>query len=81
VRCANSVLTVQMGPRQGGATLSAEFEDALTTPQIEACINRIEKQAKVTHPEIVSLFIKPQTAETWRARRKAIQQNSNGLAS
>lgn len=81
VRCANGVLTVQMGPRQVVATLSAEFEDALTTPQIEACINRIEKQAKVTHPEIVSLFIKPQTAETWRARRKAIQQNSNGLAS
>jgi cation diffusion facilitator family transporter len=81
VRCANGVLTVQMGPSQVVATLSAEFEDALTTPQIEACINRIEKQAKVTHPEIISLFIKPQTAETWRARRKAIEQDSNELTS
>jgi cation diffusion facilitator family transporter len=81
VRCANGVLTVQMGPSQVVATLSAEFEDALTTPQIEACINRIEKQAKVTHPEIVSLFIKPQTAETWRARRQAIEQDSNELTS
>ena len=81
VRCANGVLTVQMGPSQVVATLSAEFEDALTTPQIEACINRIEKQAKVTHPEIISLFIKPQTAETWRARRQAIEQDSNELTS
>lgn len=77
VRCANGVLTVQMGPNQVVATLSAEFEDALTTPQIEACINRIEKQAKVAHPEIISLFIKPQTAETWRARREAMQRNSD----
>ena len=81
VRYANGVLTVQMGPSQVVATLSAEFEDALTTPQIEACINRIEKQAKVTHPEIISLFIKPQTAETWQARRKAIEQDSNELTS
>lgn len=77
VRCANGVLTVQMGPSQVVAALSAEFEDSLTTPQIEACINRIEKQAKTAHPEIISLFIKPQTAEAWRARRDAIQQKSD----
>jgi divalent metal cation (Fe/Co/Zn/Cd) transporter len=75
VRCANGVLTVQMGPNQVVAALSAEFEDALTTPQIEDCINRIEGQAKTAHPEIVSLFVKPQTAQTWRARRKVIEQN------
>jgi cation diffusion facilitator family transporter len=77
VRCANGVLTVQMGPNQVVAALSADFEDALTTPQIEDCINRIEKQAKTAHPEIVSLFVKPQTAQTWRARRKVIEQNSD----
>jgi cation diffusion facilitator family transporter len=77
VRCANGVLTVQMGPNQVVAALSAEFEDALTTPQIEDCINRIEGQAKTAHPEIVSLFIKPQTAQTWRERRKVIEQNSD----
>jgi cation diffusion facilitator family transporter len=79
VRCANGVLTVQMGPRQVVAALSAEFEDALTTPQIEACINRIEKQAKVAHPEIISLFVKPQTAEVWRARRKRIETDAKAL--
>jgi len=79
VRCANGVLTVQMGPSQVVAALSAEFEDALTTPEIEACINRIEKQAKVAHPEIISLFVKPQTAETWRARRKRIETDAKAM--
>ncbi len=76
VRCANGVLTVQMGPNQVVAALSAEFEDALTTPQIETCINRIEKQARMVHPEIISLFVKPQTAEVWRARRHLVEETN-----
>jgi cation diffusion facilitator family transporter len=79
VRCANGVLTVQMGPNQVVAALSAEFEDALNTTQIEACINRIEKQAKVAHPVIISLFVKPQTAEVWRARRKLVETRAKEL--
>ncbi len=63
---ANGVLTVQLGPSQVLATLSAEFEDHLTTPAIEACIDRIEKRIRAAHPEIVALFVKPQTAGTWR---------------
>jgi cation diffusion facilitator family transporter len=68
----NGVLTVQMGPHTVVAALSAEFEDRLTTPQIEECINRIEQATKSRHTEVTSLFIKPQTTETWRARRRAI---------
>jgi cation diffusion facilitator family transporter len=74
---ANGLLTVQMGPNQVVAALSAEFDDDLTTPQIEACINRIERQAKTSHPEIISLFVKPQTASVWRARRAAIGRNAD----
>ena len=70
----NGVLTVQMGPHQVVAALSAEFEDQLTTPQIEDCINRIEKAVKSRHAEITSLFIKPQTTEVWRRRRHAIER-------
>lgn len=81
VRCANGVLTVQMGPSQVVAALSAEFEDALTTPQIEACIDRIERQARQAHPEIISLFIKAQTAEAWRARRMELEASARELNS
>jgi cation diffusion facilitator family transporter len=68
VRHANGVLTVQMGPEQVVAALSAEFEDILTTTEIEACVRRIESRAKAAHPELTTLFIKPQTAEVWQAQ-------------
>jgi cation diffusion facilitator family transporter len=68
VRCANGVLTVQMGPSQVVAALSADFHDRLNTTQIEECVNRIEAAVKHAHPEVVVLFVKPQTADTWRRR-------------
>lgn len=72
IRCANGVLTVQMGPRQVLAALSADFHDRLNTTQIEECVTRIEATIKSAHPEITLLFVKPQTAETWRRRVAAL---------
>ncbi len=76
IRQANGVLTMQMGPDTVVANLSAEFEDALATPQIEACILRIEKKTKTSHPELVALFVKPQTPDTWEERRSALEQRN-----
>jgi divalent metal cation (Fe/Co/Zn/Cd) transporter len=81
VRSANGVLTMQMGPQQVVAMLSAEFEDALTTPDIEACVNRMERSAREADPAIVALFVKPQTEETWRSRRKALEEDPDALQS
>ncbi|UGB39209.1 cation diffusion facilitator family transporter [Frateuria soli] len=72
----NGVLTVQMGPHTVVAALSAEFEDRLTTPQIEQCINRIEQAVRRRHAEVTSLFVKPQTTETWHARQHAIARDN-----
>lgn len=69
VRRANGLSTMQMGPNQVVAMLSAEFEDDRTTPQIEQCITRIEQAVKQDYPELTALFIKPQTPEVYRARR------------
>ena len=69
VRCANGVLTQQLGPESIIAALSADFHDVLTTPQIEACVLRIERAVQRTHPDVTALFVKPQTAETWAKRR------------
>ncbi|GAB3316938.1 cation diffusion facilitator family transporter [Luteimonas notoginsengisoli] len=68
IRTANGVLTVQLGPDQVVAALSAEFEDALTTTEIEACVSRVEHAAKAAHPALAALFVKPQTQATWRQR-------------
>jgi cation diffusion facilitator family transporter len=73
VERANGVLTVHLAPHQVVAALSAEFADGLMTPDIEACVTRIEEKVKAAHPEITTLFIKPQSAGNYRRRREAIE--------
>ena len=72
---ANGVLTVHLGPTQIVVGLSAEFEDALTAPQIEACVERIEARLREAVPEITGVFIKPQTSGTWQRRAEKIAGN------
>jgi len=76
VQKANGVLTVHMGPQEIVAGLSIEFEDHLTAPEIEACVERLEAQLKKEMPEITRLFVKPQTAGTWERRRKIVEAAS-----
>lgn len=68
VQSANGVLTEQIGAHQVLASLSLEFEDNLSSDDIEDCVNRIEAKIKQIHPEIVALFIKPQTKQVWLER-------------
>ena len=63
---ANGVLTVQLAPDQILAALSLEFDDALRVPEVEAAVMEIERQIKVAHPDVVSLFIKPQTSAAFK---------------
>jgi len=44
----NGVYTVHMGPDQVVAELSLEFEDVATAPEIEAAVESIEKQIRVS---------------------------------
>ncbi len=73
IRTPTGVITVQMGPRQIVAALSAEFEDALTTSEIETCVNRVEDAIRCAHPDVTALFVKPQTAETWKRRSDSVR--------
>ena len=68
VLSANGLLTEQMGAKQVLASLSVEFEDHLSSDEIEACVNRIEAKIKQNHPEIVALFVKPQSKKVWLER-------------
>lgn len=75
VQQANGVLTVHMGPQEIVAGLSIEFEDRLTAPEIEACVERLEARLKADVPEIISLFVKPQTAGTWEQHRQVVAED------
>ncbi|KQU80012.1 cation transporter [Mesorhizobium sp. Root695] len=77
VQRANGVLTVHMGPTEIVAGLSIEFEDRLTAPEIEACVERLEAKLKKEMPQITRLFVKPQTSGTWEKRRKLIDTASD----
>ena len=78
IRHVNGVSTSQIGPHAVIAALSAEFEDHLTTPQIEACIERVEAAVRSRHPEVLSIFIKPQAEATWRERVAEIRRLGAG---
>lgn len=78
VAAANGVLTVQLGPRQVVAALSAEFDDRLSTSQIEAAVARLERAIRARRPEVSALFVKPQTGQTWRERRERLGQPVEG---
>jgi cation diffusion facilitator family transporter len=69
----NGVVTVQLGPDQVFAGLSTEFRDNLTTPEIEDYVARVETRIRERHPEVVALYVKPQTHETWEARRRKLE--------
>ena len=73
---ANGVITVQLGPNHVFAGLSTEFRDNLTAPEIEQYVERVEATLHERHPEVVALYVKPQTHEVWEMRRRKILSGS-----
>ena len=63
---ANGVLTVHLAPRQILVALSLEFADELNTSAIEAKVTELEHRICLKHPEVVALFVKPQTSGAYR---------------
>lgn len=72
---ANGVLTVHLAPREVVANLSVEFVDALRASEIEVAVERIEAEIKRHHPEVTSLFVKPQRAGTYRVADRKMDRN------
>ncbi|MGN6525523.1 MAG: cation diffusion facilitator family transporter [Burkholderiaceae bacterium] len=63
---ANGALTIQMAPDQIMAAISFEFDDALRAPEIEAMVADIECRIRAAHPEVTSLFVKPQDPDRFK---------------
>ena len=58
---ANSILTVQLAPRNVIATLSLDFFDYLRAPDIERAVIELESRIRSAHPEVSAIFVKPQS--------------------
>ncbi len=63
---ANGLLTVQLAPKQIVAALSLEFADNIRASDIEDLVRTLELEIRRLHPEVVALFVKPQTGRAFR---------------
>jgi cation diffusion facilitator family transporter len=63
---ANGVLTMQLAPDQIVAALSLDFEDHLTAAQVEEAVIEIERKVRAAHPQVIALFVKPQTDKAYQ---------------
>ncbi len=61
---ANSIVTVQLAPRNVLATLSLDFFDYMRAPDIERAVVDLEARIRSAHPEVSALFVKPQSVLT-----------------
>jgi divalent metal cation (Fe/Co/Zn/Cd) transporter len=60
---ANSIVTIQIAPHSIVATLSLDFFDYMRAPDIERAVVDLERRIRDTHPEVMALFIKPQSVQ------------------
>jgi cation diffusion facilitator family transporter len=69
---ADVVFTVHLAPDQIVAALSVEFADNLTTSDIEKSVLTLERSVCGALPDLVAIFIKPQTAGTFQSNRRML---------
>lgn len=65
VDVVNGLITVHLAPDQIVVALSVAFQDNLNSQQIEETISAIENGLNSIQPQIVALFIKPQSPERY----------------
>jgi divalent metal cation (Fe/Co/Zn/Cd) transporter len=66
---------VHLAPDQVVAAMNVDFDDELSAREVEDIVADIERRIRTEHPEIVSLFLKPQRVG---ARRPASQPMLGG---
>lgn len=65
---ANGIITLHLAPRQIVVVLSLEFADELKTPEIERKVADLEDRLRRMNPDVVAMFVKPQSASGYLAR-------------
>ena len=63
----NEVLTLHLGPQDVLLNISLDFEDSLSSGQVEDSISNLETKIKRMFPEIRRVFIE---AQSWGGHRK-----------
>jgi cation diffusion facilitator family transporter len=73
VVCPNAVVSAQIAPDQVVVALSVQFEDRLTTPEIENAVVEMENRIRRLQPEVFVLYVKPQSPDAYAAAQRRIR--------
>jgi divalent metal cation (Fe/Co/Zn/Cd) transporter len=68
----NGLVSVQLAPDQVVVALSVQFEDRLTTTEIEHIVVDMEAKIRKVHPQVWVLYVKPQSPEAFAAAQNRI---------
>ena len=78
---ANGALTSHLSPDDIVVSLSLEFEDRLRVPELEEVVLELERVVRDKHPQVASLFVKPQTPRAFRvALHERFEQTDDPLS-
>ena len=73
VVCPNGLMSAQLAPDQVVVALSVQFEDQLTTPEIEQIVVEMEEKIRQAQPQVFVLYIKPQSPDVFAATVRRIR--------
>ena len=73
ILATNELLTMHLGPRDILINLSLDFEDRLSSVDVEAAISNLERRIKESHAEVKRVFIE---AQSWRGHAADAQETS-----
>jgi cation diffusion facilitator family transporter len=71
----NEALTMHLGPRDVLLNLSLDFDDRLSSADVERTISALERAIKAAYPEITRVFIEAQSRAGHRRDRRNRQSN------
>lgn len=66
----NGLLTTHLAPSQVIAAISVDFADELTVARVEQIVDELDARVRAAHPDVIALFIKPQTETAWQATQE-----------
>ena len=69
----NAVVSAQIAPDQVVVALSVQFEDRLTTREIENLVVEMEDRIRRLQPQVFVLYVKPQSPDAFAAAQRRIR--------
>jgi len=70
VLAVNELLTMHLGPRDILLNLSVDFDDKLSSVEVERLVTTMERRIKSEFPEVTRVFVE---AQNWAAHARAVQ--------